>query len=422
VNEQGQSQSKQPDAGDLKVPGRPPFIPRFWLILTLLLLFCALLKLPTLTFYHDEADEQVYWQLANRLLTVGQYNLQGTEILKRLSPDIYDRPVFNHPPLFPILLIPFVYWKIQYLAIVVPWLGHLLCVMAVALMCRRMARDFFPGMDQGQFIFWLPALGMALDPFLLFLSRRLWMDSLLAGLCAASIAFFFCARYSERRTWYLIAGGVFFGLAGLTKMPALALAPILLLLILTPEVRPRSTLRDLCFGCLPAVILLLPWFIIFYRTYGVFLPSWTRPDAWTIQRYPFIWATLRRSPFYYALKLATIVPVIVLCLAGYILKGHLWKKTVTALPCLWFLIFFIALWCVGRWGQGFQMRFLAPLLPSIYLMAAALLWEEGGEKDVLAMVVLLCFIYAGLTGAFYLLLPEYDEINPAFVLWKWKGL
>jgi len=404
VDEQGQPHPKQP-------------IPRFWLTLAILLLFCAVLKLPTLTAPHDEPDEQIYWQLANRLLTVGQYNLQGTEILKRLSPPIYDNPVFCHPPLFAALLIPFVHWQARHLAVLVSWLGHFLCIMAVAVMGRRMAR---PG--QCQLIFWLPVLGMALDPFLTFLSGKLWIDSLLAGLCAASIAFFFCARYSERRALYLLTGSLLFGLAGLAKLPALALAPVVVLLILTPEVKTPSAWRDLVLGCLPALILVLPWFIYFHHTYGVFLPGWTRPDEWTMQRYPMVRTAVERSPFYYIGNMAAVEPVSILCLVAYIFNGSLWKRMDSALPGLWFLVVFTALSWVGLRGQGFQMRFLAPLFPSIYLMLYALPGDWRNGRGVLPVIILLCLIYAGLNGAFYLVMPQYDEISPVFTVWGQANL
>jgi 4-amino-4-deoxy-L-arabinose transferase-like glycosyltransferase len=403
VDEQGQPHQTQPTS-------------HFWLILAIILLFCAALKLPTLTLPHDEPDEQIYWQLASRLLTVGHYNLQGTEILKQLSPPIYDRPIFCHPPLFAISLIPFVHWQARNLAVLVSWLGHFLCIIAVAVMGRRMARE------ECQLIFWLPVIGMALDPFLAFLSGKLWIDSLLAGLCAASIAFFFCARYSERRGLYLVAGSVLFGLAGLAKLPALALAPVIMLLILTPVVKTPSPWRDLCLGCLPALILILPWFIIFHHAYGVFLPSWTTPDEWTMQRYPMVRTAVERNPLYYIGNMASIEPVSVLCLVAYIFRGSLWKKMDTALPALWFLVVFVALSWVGLRGQGFQMRFLAPLFPCIYLMLYALPGEWRVGRGILPVIILLGLIYAGLNGAAYLLLPQYDEISPVFTVWGQANL
>src|SRR5688500_6972258 len=64
----------------------------------------AFLKLPSLRYPLDEADERIYWQLADNLARGGEYTLQGTEIVRELSPYMYDRPLFHHPPLFPAMV------------------------------------------------------------------------------------------------------------------------------------------------------------------------------------------------------------------------------------------------------------------------------------------------------------------------------
>ncbi len=70
--------------------------------------FVIALKLPSLAFDHDEPDEVVYWTVAEQLREHGVYTLRGSEVLPRLSARIYDRPLFHHPPLYPLLLVPFV--------------------------------------------------------------------------------------------------------------------------------------------------------------------------------------------------------------------------------------------------------------------------------------------------------------------------
>ncbi len=48
------------------------------------------LKLPVLKAPHGEGDEVIYWSLAHNLVETGRYTLRGTEILRNLSPRIYD--------------------------------------------------------------------------------------------------------------------------------------------------------------------------------------------------------------------------------------------------------------------------------------------------------------------------------------------
>lgn len=390
--------------------------PRFWVVLTMLLVFSVVLKLPTLYFSHTEADEQVYLSLAKRLLTSGSYNLEGTEIINQLSPGIYDHPLFFHPPLFPVCLIPFVYWNIERLAVLVSWLGHALCILAVALVGRRMA--FASGLDseRNPMVQWLPVIGICLDPFLLFLSRKLWIDSLLTGLCAASIASFFCARYSRRRSLWLIVGGALFGLAGLSKMPALILTPVVVYLVLTPDGPRRSKIKDLCLGFLPALLLASPWYIAFYHTYGVIIPSWIKPDEWSVEHYPFVRVALERTPAYYFLKLIAIAPVSLLAFGVYCLRRSLWTSRMFLFPSIWFLLCFITISYLGVKGQGFQMRYIALLVPSIYLMLYAFLGQFRRGHEFISIGVLLLLVYGGMTGAVYLATPHFDEIYSPFEL------
>jgi 4-amino-4-deoxy-L-arabinose transferase-like glycosyltransferase len=395
---------------------------RFWLVLTMLLVFSVVLKLPTLYFSHTEADEQVYLSLAKRLLTSSSYNLEGTEIINQLSPGIYDHPLFFHPPLFPACLIPFVYRNVERLAVLVSWLGHALCILSVALIGRRMAIANVPDSERHSMAQWLPVIGICLDPLLLFISRKLWIDSLLSGLCAVSIAAFFCARYSQRRSLWLVAGSVLFGLAGLSKMTALILTPVVVYLILTPDGPRQSRVKDLCLGCLPALLLASPWYIAFYHTYGVFIPSWIKPDEWSVEHYPFVRIALERTPAYYFLKLIAIAPVTLLSLGIYGLRKSLWSSRIFLVPVIWFLLCFIIISYLGVQGQGFQMRYIALLIPSIYLMLYAFLNRFWRGHELVSIGVLLLLVYGGMTGAVYLATPNFDEIYSPLEAIGWLRL
>ena len=143
----------------------------FFLILALALLICAFLKVPTLHYPHAELDERIYWQLAENLAQKGQYSLQGTELLGTLPPGIFNHPLFHHPPLFATLLIPFVLVGAKDAAVVASWLGHLLAVLAVALVGRHALRRSVGANTFTSPVFWVPLLGICTDPLLLFVSR-----------------------------------------------------------------------------------------------------------------------------------------------------------------------------------------------------------------------------------------------------------
>lgn len=414
----------------LKIPGgtdRPgisaPLYPlRFWVVLSLLLLFCIVLKLPTLSSPHEEPDERVYMALATRMLHAGSYNLAGTEILKELPPGVYDRPLFHHPPLFPAALVPFVYLGVEKAGVVVSWLGHFLCIISVALIGRRIAFAYGLATDRHALVSWLPVIGICLDPLLIFISRKLWIDSILAGLCAVSIAAFFCARYSQRRSFLLLLGGLLFGLANLTKITALIFTPLVVYLILTPEGLRRPKISELCLGFLPAALLVLPWYVIFYHTYGAIVPSWTKPDDWLIQHYPFVRVALARTPLYYFLKLALIAPVSVISIGAYVVTRSLWTSKISLVPVLWFVLCFATISYLGLRGYTFQMRYIAQIVPSIYLMFYAPLALFPGNRDIVSVAGLLLLIYGGMTGAIYLLASNYDEVYSLFEIVGWVRL
>ncbi len=384
---------------------------QFWIVLSAILLFSVAIKLPSLNFPHKEPDEQVYLTLAEQLHASHAYSLQETPIIYELSPGIYDRPLFFHPPLFPLSLVPFVSWKVPALGVVVSWLGHLLCILAVALIGRRLVVTLPEEGKEPSLPCWLPVIGVALDPFLLFISRRLWIDSLLSGLCAISIAVFFVARYSRRRNLWLIVGGLLFGLATLCKMTAFVATPLILYLVLTSQKSIRPPVKDLTLACIPAILLASPWYLTFYRTYGVFVPAWVKPDGWTLDHYPFIRTTIERGPGYYLARLVEITPVIILAIGPFLFWRRLWTNAVFLVGPIWFLLYFAFLSYLGLNGTGFQMRYIAPLQPSIYVMLYAALSGTGPTRNIFAVCTILLLFFAAITGAIYLFSWHFDEID-----------
>src|SRR5688572_12689545 len=135
----------------------------------------AFLKLPSVRYPFNEGDERIYWQLADNLARGRDYTLQGTEVLRELSPDMYDRPLFHHPPLFPAVLVPFVLTNNHSAAVIVSWLGHFLTIVAVALIGRQAVLALPTGVHITAPAFWLPIVGLSADPLLMFVSRRLWI-------------------------------------------------------------------------------------------------------------------------------------------------------------------------------------------------------------------------------------------------------
>src|SRR5215471_8066464 len=84
---------------------------RRW-VFPLILLATFLLRLPAVFHAHREleTDERIYLTLAEQVWHRGpsSYTLRGSPILAELPLDIYDKPVFHHPPAYILALAPWV--------------------------------------------------------------------------------------------------------------------------------------------------------------------------------------------------------------------------------------------------------------------------------------------------------------------------
>lgn len=378
-----------------------------------------LLKLPSLDFTHREPDEVVYWTLAQSLLAGGGYSLRGSEVLKVLSPAIYDRPLFHHPPLFPVLLMPFAAFDAMGAAVVLSWAGHALCILSVALigfvvLNRRPVRG-----TRSRDLLWLVVAGIALDPLLVFVSRKLWIDGLLAGLVSLSVALVYLALHFAGNRWLLVAAGTALGLAGLAKLPAILALPLGLVLIAGSGEPLRRRAGSLVAFALPAVLLVLPWLLLFAHTYGTLVPAWLRRDAWTLQQYPLMAEAVALPWYYYPVKLCLAQPIALFVLP---LCAWAWRRGLVVergVPLLWLLTFLILPTYQGVTGYGMQMRYLAPAVPALYaaLLDHPLLHGRGRRWALpLLVAALLC---GALGGAVYLLNNAADEF---LTVWEGFGL
>lgn len=400
-----------------------PFGIRYALKVALLfILVSTVLKLASLTFTHAEPDEVIYWTLAEHLLASGDYSLQGSQVLDLLSPVIYDRPLFHHPPLFPALLIPFVALNAPHAAVMLSWLGHALCILAVALMGYVLLSRRSGDRARLRELFWLVLLGVTLDPLLIFISRKLWIDSLLAGLVSLSIALVYLAVHRSGARGpapgrFLLWAGVVLGLAGLAKLPALLAGVIGLAVIATLSAPWRQRLRAAAFFTTPVVLLLLPWLLLFLWTYGVLMPTWLKPDAWALGNFPLVAEAVGRPWYYYGAKLLLAQPAVLflLVLIPGLLRGGARER---AVPVLWFLLFLSVATFQGLTGYGFQMRYVAMILPSVYVALFCHPLLHGSRRRWAVPVLWGCIFYATLGGSMYFMADRTDEF---LTLWEAFG-
>lgn len=371
------------------------------LLVALFSAFTVLLKLPSLGFAHDEPDEVVYWSLAHNLVERGAYTLRGTEILGRLSPRIYDQPLFHHPPLYPVLLTPFVALEAKQAAVALSWLGHLLCLLAVGIFGWALLARGEGAVD----LLWLALLGVATDPLLALVSRKLWIDPLLAGLVSLALALVWAARVSPRRRLLLVLGGLALGLAGLAKLPGLTVAPVAAMIVWAGSGSRRERLRDLLLVATPCALLVLPWIVLFVATYGTLTPTWLSRDEYAVRHYPFLAAAVGRPWYYYPAKLALAEPV---AIAGIALSFRRPREDGPGrfVAPAWILVWLLAYTIQGLGGYGFLMRYVAPVVPAIYV----LLLSVRSPGNFVRPAIALALAYGAIESLPYLLSPRFDEL------------
>lgn len=388
----------------------------FWVIRVALLFIAVsvLLKLPSLTFEHDEPDEVVYWSVARNLVEDGEYTLRGSPVLESLSPRIYDRPLFHHPPLYCFLLAPFVVLGAPQAAVTLSWAGHALCILSVALIGYVLLnRSPDPAVPR-RVLFQVVLLGVAIDPLLIFVSRKLWIDSLLAGLVALSLALVYLHRARPGGRGLLPAGGLALGLAGLAKLPGLLAAPIATLLIRGEGDRHRSRPKSVLAYAVPCTLAVLPWLLVFYDTYGLLTPTWLRPDDWALEHYPLVAEAVGRPWYYYVVKLGLVLPIFPLLIGLYAVSLRRGLSIERWLPLIWIACFLGVSTYQGVTGYGFQMRYLTPLVPALY---AALFCHPrffcGANRWGLPLLIA-CVLYAVLGAAVYLPADRHDQFLTLF--------
>lgn len=394
------------------------------LICAAIVLLCLALKLPSLTYPRLEYDERIYWQLTDNWLKHGTYSLRGTQVLRELPPSVYDKPLFHHPPLLPILLAPCVWLGSPNAAILVAWLGHVLAIIGVAIICWMWRRRSWRATT---FVLWLPVLGVALDPVLTFTARKIWIDPVAGGL--AGLAMGLCALAAHHRSprWAALAG-VVFGLAGRAKLSALLVLPAGILLLgwgrgagPNGPVRTRTRTGMMLACALPAGIVLLPWFVVFYGHYHRLLPDWIRPDAALIAASPHVAREMDRPWRFYFTQSALVSPVVLVVVVAVFQRARRLLTARLGLPVLWVGLVLIGLLGLRALGHGAQLRYLTPALPGVYVALAALLGLASAGRSVLGPVALLSVIY-GAVAMGYFLYPDnlrYDDIVPLpEIIWR----
>ncbi|HVP11475.1 MAG TPA: hypothetical protein VMV94_09850 [Phycisphaerae bacterium] len=389
---------------------------RYVAVCVLIVALCIALKLPGLFFPRIEYDERIYWSVAWNWLHNGSYSLQGMPVLGELPAVMYDKPMFHHPPLLPILLMPFVAMNSPRLAILPSWLAHVLVVIGVAMVCWTWRRRSWRATH---FLLWLPVLAVALDPLMTFCSRKIWADGLVGG-CGGLAIGLLCVALNRRCAGWAAAAGVSLGLAAMAKLPGLGLIPpAVLLILLAPGVETGKRWRMLLGLLLACGLVVTPWFAVFRQEYGVFTPDWIRPGTVLPAVSPMVARGMLAPWHYYLTESILIAPVVLVTLLAALVQLRRFPTPYLLGALAWVILPWLLLLFLRIQGHSQQLRFLTVAVPGFYVLLNVVLARSHPRRSLLPLLVLVTVLYGAISGGFYLLDDRSDEIVPVpEMLWR----
>lgn len=276
------------------------------------------------------------------------------------DPEVYDRPMFFHPPAYVAALAAFRAGFGPPGGPLLSILSHAAGVVLLGVMARRMF---------GALSGLLAAGLLAVEPVAWMAGQRVWIDGCLQTACISAVL---AAHAALRATGVRAAwlAGLVLGAACLTKFPAVLLAAPIAALGLMNSPRPRwGAVAAYALGVL---MLLAPWLILTRVHYGAWLPA-AYPSAWLIENYPYVRMLVNRPPHFYLTGLLATAPVLLFAALGVgralTREPSVARSVVVVL--VWALAFLVTLTFMGAAGQGFQLRYLAPATPALCLLVAA---------------------------------------------------
>ncbi len=392
----------------------------FWTVVLLIIGLTIFVKIPTLNLPHVEGDEVAFWHLANNWIKTGKYTDKGDDLTPYPAyVDRFTRDMPVHPPVFAALLVPFAKYKALDKAVIASWVGHILAILAVALIGRHVLQKT-PDIDTALSPhFWLPMLGVATDPVMTWISGILWIDNLDAGFAALVVAFSLIARDSRKQELMWTVAGVILGIGLLSKVTVAIIIPVVGYLIFQlPDNRKRLG-AGLCIS-VPALLICLPWYIPLYLNMHEFIipKPHLPPGVYQPPPCPFCDASASRPIYYLALKVCLTSPLVLIC-TGFVIwafraiskaNGEI-NGADLIFPFLWFLFVLLIMSIMG----ANIMRRLSIALPAMYVMMYYLSSHFQGNPELrkyqpLMLLMSGCAImYGAISGAYYLTHGNYAE-------------
>ncbi len=273
---------------------------------------------------------------------------------QRYEPAIYDTPLFFHPPLYPYALS---IWQTIFglsTAVLLSAVCHGATVVMVGVLGRIWHSSALGLMAAGV---------MAVEAVSVICASRLWIDGMLQMTATGAVLAAVWAMRSGG-LWRFALAGLILALAGLTKLPAGAVVPgIVAIWWLSPHRPQRSEMMAYALAC---GIPVGAWLLINLMAVGTLLPHHA-PTPRMLDHSHFLQRMANRPATYYIFGVLFASPILLFTiLATTSFKSQRWLIA----PLAWAMSVFIIMMIMGKIGSGFQLRYLAPAMPALALLAA----------------------------------------------------
>ncbi len=401
--------------------------------------FTIAMHAPILLRPPTNADELIYLRLARSMTEGTGYTLQGSLILPALPPEMYDHALFNHPPGFPLLLMPMVAAGLARWTVILSLAAHLASAAAVVFLGYR----FLLREDDSlwrRVLFGIVTLAAFLDPILSFCSRRVWMDNVLAAWIAWAFVGIFLLRSSKPLAALLLASACMAAAIGTKLLMLVFLPPLVLAVFLLCT---KTHLRNLLIFLVPSLLIFIIWEALFFKSTGEWFPKWLSIPSNVLAEKEFM-AIRQDQPFlYFPAKLLLLSPLAAFVIpAGLFLlirrppsppgresqTSNSWKNWFTgptktsARPLLFFPLMAIAIYLttlviLGSLGVSKEARYLTPIMPLLGMTLVGVfahLAQNGGRShhlkpQLFIFACLLAILSSTMLSGFYLFAIQFDE-------------
>ncbi len=334
---------------------------------------------------HVEGDELIYQTLATKLSSGQLYSLQNTELLRYLSPDIYNTPIFFRPPLFAMYLALFYKLFGVFGLKIAPVLVYIFLCFVIYKIVYLLSKS----RDMA-----LKSLVLSsTSTILLFSSVQIRLDLFMSFMTAISFYFLLLFRESTKKR-YSFLSGLFFTLAVLTNYTAVLLFPFLLFLLLYACEKKNSMISFFWF--LTPMLFILIWFYIFFMQYHMPVSAlFSKPTVMMLEKFSYLQYVHDRPFFYYFLTLFIVNPIYLFLFYLFnkknqeIIFRNSGKSVCFALiGIITFVITFLTVY--GIQGGTYQMRYMVLAEPFLIILLSLIPFEKN---ETLRSLFVLCVLY-----------------------------